>query len=481
MESSDLVDKFSRTSLVDGQVFDDKTLVNTVNAAKYGRYKYVKSTINEPTAQSVSGGEMNTAQLQKQWWNPAESYFEFQIGITGTNGATNFYWMHHFFAFIRSILMDCGTAQPVNINNFHHYMKIVAPRLTAYKQFKRNDLVSQFAPCRSLPSSNKLPASGNDCAIPYEDFKYASMVANSDTASTVCVRLYGKDIPGCFLSDNRSHKLGPNPAKLEVTYESLNKWVYKGTSATNPLTGATAYTGTNPTITMAFYQACEQDPNIIRELDAEYKQSGGRRCLIEYAENSLPAFAFTTSVNQQKGFSIAAGRFASITDIMYSIFAGTETNASALDNDTYAQSKLAQYYTNYNGVQEQPGTLNVGYITSAGAYAGFDDYSFLQNWNKDSCIQNIQQHYNNWTHWSCYREPSKMDALPSYNILQGRSPANQSIDFAMVATMGNGSTGVASNHWAFSIGQVFLIYDDNGVYIDNGSKATVKQVAEIIL
>lgn len=299
----------------------------------HGDYEHIQVSCQEAlTNIALSSGQTLTFQiLGTNVCNLAESYVEFLVTVD-PQGPNRYIWMMAGgIPFFRSVAFQPVGGQQLYIDQYHHYSKMSLPYFTALDELKTMDNSNMFFPARALQSSNKLPANGFNAAVPYDEMQYAINIdkGTANNAAEWIVKIPLSMFKGTILAENRDFEFG-QAVNIQFTLEDPNKFLWYGTSATDPSAGATqlAVTTNLQFKSMYLQLAVEQNPN--RRAEAHARYLSGYRCYVSsvsklYQQNITgPAQINAPIINRGYG--------AYLQRIFASPFANVENINTSLDN-----------------------------------------------------------------------------------------------------------------------------------------------------
>lgn len=350
----------------------------------FGEYIHQQRTCNESitgyTDIGTGGQTMTFTLLGNTVTNLSECYLEFDISQTACGAGTYPWLMGASIPFFKSVNIQPSSGSNVNINNFHHYTKMVLPYLTPLDEFQSYDSSNMFFPCRTTTNLNKLPANGFDGAIPYLEPQYAICINpnNTNTAATYHVRLpFSLMFKGSFLSLNKSIKIGMD-VQIQFVWEDKSRWIWAGTSNTSPNTGAVAVTAagaSNTTISGLYVQmAVEQNLSNIMKANAMYEK--GYEIYVDMPWNLVTQSISASTTQNINPPPIGPAFGVRIKTVFAAPFNATETLNTSLDHCNQTASpvvdqstnKVIKYQTMIDGMPRQPIYINASPLPQGGNY-----------------------------------------------------------------------------------------------------------------
>lgn len=431
---------------VETEVIKDDTLRYDAEEIYYGQYKHIQVYPDEGSSgQTIDagGGTQHTIPIGSQYVvNLAESYLNLQVTVAG-NPTTNNWSYADVLGFVRDIDLQPESGQHLYyLQEAQVWQKISNRMYVQQEDFKTLDTdwvdagdgftrsaSAPFYPSHKEQARNKIAANGVDVAIPYDAPQACIRCNRVNNSNTPANSMFLFKIPlyyfrGIF-SVNKDLYFGQQ-CNLILTYEGLNKWLWEGTSATNPSTGATVTGSTSANVQAFLDLAVEQNQDIINQIKAKV-MSEGMTMIVPYVQRVYKnTFGATTSQNISN-VTLNRGHGLRLLRVWYGIFNSTQLYNTYLDNynvatSTTVKSRVDYFQTFMDGIPLQVKPMYSGGIPSA-TQANNDDYKFLKWRLKGSCVQSMIDYYQNWFWVDDWTQPLPRSAeekdMPLSNKLQG--------------------------------------------------------------
>ena len=322
----------------------------------YGSYIPVQLTMQESLSSFalLGGSQTSTFQaLGKYVVSLKKSYITFDIL---TPAQANVYpWMYGACVsmFKNVQVFPLAGNQAMNLDQFHHYSKmLLGSYRTAQCELESNDPADIVYKSNVAQAQNKLPASGNNCTLPWSEAQYAINLANLNTGTNGPIAV-NQPTFNHFKLPFSLFKGTPLECPLDTlfggsvniifTWENPSNFIWGGTSLTNPDTGVAAWTGGATISNMYLWLAVEQDPIIIEDIYKMFNTGYSFLWTVGYKmfQQTMQAGS-TMNINLPP---ITRGQGKYLKRIYVAFFNSNETNNTALDNNN--NSTMTDTTTNW--------------------------------------------------------------------------------------------------------------------------------------
>jgi hypothetical protein len=353
-------------------------------------------------------------------FNPAKSRLNFQLQIDA-QAATFFPYIdaNLLTTISRVVLYDSNTnAVWCDVSNFEKYASMVVPAATKYEDFKTkgsawqsstfcqtlatSSAVSTPYPVEDIQKSNSLlnptPLGTASASVlgfnSYEGRRYLLVGGGADAATANAAAYVDVSLPfSAFkftaLSLNKNLY---NPANLvlQIYWNSIDNFGWKGTSVTNPTTGAVSMTANVQLNNVALQLCNEQNLSIISKITQQV-MSSGISLPIAYPTTTRQVI---TSANPSYQLNLTKGYGQRILALITAPFSAGSVLKNAVN--THIRGTLTNYNTFMNNIATK---LQSGYDCIKGEDFTYGNREYLEK----STIQNNQEYaLAEWVHIDSY-------------------------------------------------------------------------------
>jgi len=247
------------------------------------------------------------------------------------------------------------------------------------------------------------------------------------------------------------------PMQLTIIWGNRDRFVYAGTSATDPTAGAISVVRDIPVTNLNLFLAVEQNEAIANKIISHIKdpQSPGLTIPISYVTTVRTPVTSSTAHNIT--YTIGRGQGHRLLKIYHTFTnSTTETLNAAYDNrflaGTYGAAG-AYFYTQLEGGRLQDYNLN---------FNTYDDWANIQQKLVGSIIFNSAIYRNSWVWIDSFDDCKKTSDIQNNTEIKGiDTSTGLRYDFIL-----NLSTATALTHYDFIVCQKMLTIGPNGIIIN---------------
>ena len=412
--------------------------------------RVIQQTGGTSVTLQATGTQDAVFQIPAKAFSFAESYITGTFTPTVNAGTTLFHNVTANTPFVNSIsLFTQGGANMCNIENLINYQAVMRPPNTPFDKFMTHDRTDQLFPIKTTGAAaadGQRPITPYTVDRPYTEIQTYTTGAVAPAAEPVIPFVFRLgDIAESIFSMKKAF-LFPEFIYLRVQMGPIGKFMWDTTSATVPITGAVAPLVGGIISNFYLYLACEQNPLITINLQAQIR-AAGVKIAIPYAFVNKNVVA--TSNSQVVNIMIQPDRGSLIKKIVHAVFDPNEALNVCVDHSNLAGSKIERYYTQLDSVREQENDID--------CKTNFDDYSVHRPILQKSCLQTRNMYQFHWFHMQDYSGlniTSKEGlTVPSENLVSGM-PVEGGKTWVF---SGTATTAAAYNHYTFVICYQYLV------------------------